>query len=71
LLFELARRHNLPYLYITSDPINCASRRTCEYVGGVLQCILPLPTDNDMYLEGKRRICVYSVDLTAYPARHG
>ena len=30
LLFALARRHGLTYLYITCNPENIPSRRTCE-----------------------------------------
>jgi predicted acetyltransferase len=63
LLLTLARKHGLSYLYITCDPINCASRRTCEYAGGILQSIIHLPTDNDMYLEGVRKICIYFFKL--------
>lgn len=63
LLFELARRHDMQYLYITCNPDNIASRKTCEYVGGVLEAIVPLPPDNDMYLEGEREKCIYKIDL--------
>ena len=55
LLFTLARRHGMVSLTITCNPDNAASRRTCEYVGGVLADIVELPEDNDMYLEGERK----------------
>ena len=63
LLFQLARRHDMKYLYITCNPENIPSRRTCEYAGGVLEAIVDLPPDNDMYLEGERRKCVYRFEL--------
>ena len=59
LLFKLARKHNMEYLYITCNPDNYASRKTCEYAGGVLEAIVDLPEDNDMYLDGDRQKCVY------------
>ena len=59
LLFELARKHNMEYLIITCNPHNEASRKTCEYAGGVLQEIADLPADNDMYLRGERQECIY------------
>jgi len=63
LLFGLARMHGMEYLYITCTPENAASRKTCERVGGVLEAIVDLPPDNDMYLAGERQKCVYRVNL--------
>ena len=31
LLFKLAKKHSLDYLYITCDPTNIASAKTCLY----------------------------------------
>ena len=59
LLFELARRHGLDYLYITCNPENIASRKTCEYAGGTLEGIVGLPAGNDMYQRGERQKCIY------------
>lgn len=59
LLFNLAHRHNMDYLYITCNPDNYASRKTCEYAGGILETIVDLPIDNDMYLRGERQKCIY------------
>lgn len=59
LLFLLAKKHGMDYLIITCDPDNIASRRTCEYVGGILQEIVDLPEENDMYQEGARQKCIY------------
>ena len=63
LLFELAKMHNMDYIYITCNPENIASRRTCEYAGGIFQTIVNLPTDCDMYIEGERQKCVYLFNL--------
>ena len=63
LLFDLARTHGMEYLYITCNPENIASRKTCESVGGVLEAVVDLPPDNDMYLAGERQKCVYRVEM--------
>lgn len=63
LLFELAKKHRMDYLIITCSPENIASRKTCEYAGGTLKEIADLPPDNDMYLEGERKKCIYFFDL--------
>jgi len=63
LLFDLARRHEMQVLWITCNPDNWASRRTCELAGGTLVEIVDLPPDNDMYRDGERQKCRYRFDL--------
>lgn len=63
LLFELARRHGMKTLWITCNPENVASRRTCERVGGELVGIVDLPPDSDLYKEGERQKCRYRIRL--------
>ena len=63
LLFALARRHGLTYLYITCNPENIPSRRTCEFAGGRLEAVVDLPPDNDMALRGEPRKCIYKFSL--------
>lgn len=63
LLFRLAKKHGMEYLYITCSPENTASRRTCEYAGGVLEGVVDVPEDNDMYQRGERKKCVYRFAL--------
>lgn len=63
LLFELAKRHNMEYLIITCNPDNYASRKTCEYAGGVLEEIVELPEDNDMREAGETEKCIYRFAL--------
>jgi len=59
LLRPLARRHGLSPLWITCDPDNMASRRTCELAGAVLVGVVDLPSDCDMYRDGDRYRCRY------------
>jgi len=49
--------------WITCNPDNAASRRTCELAGAVLVEIVDLPEDIDMYQEGERQKCRYRLEL--------
>jgi tagatose 1,6-diphosphate aldolase len=63
LLLPLARSHGLEALWITCNPDNWASRRTCELAGARLVEIVDLPEDTDMYRRGERKKCRYCLDL--------
>ena len=63
LLFPLARLHGMKELWITCNPDNVASRRTCELAGAVFVEIVDLPEDIDLYQEGERQKCRYRIDL--------
>lgn len=63
LLMPLARRHGLRELWITCNPDNLASRRTCELAGAEFVEIVDLPTDTDMYRRGERQKCRYRLAL--------
>ncbi len=63
LIKNVAAKHKLEYLYITCNPDNIASRRTCEKLGIPLQEIVDLPKDNDMYKKGERQKCIYYWEL--------
>ena len=63
LLFPLARRHALNPLWITCNPDNVASTRTCEIVGAAYVETVALPENTDMYRFGERFKCRYRVDL--------
>lgn len=63
LLFPLAKEHGLSPLWITCDPDNIASRKTCEYAGGTLVEIVPVPKDSDLYRRGEVEKCRYRIDL--------
>lgn len=62
LLLPLAMAHGLDPLWITCNPDNEPSRRTCERLGGVFVEVVPLPEHSDMYLAGERLKCRYRID---------
>ena len=45
LLFQLAKKHGMDYLYIPCNP--------------VLEGVVDVPEDNDMYQRGERKKCIY------------
>lgn len=59
LLLPLARRHGLQIVWITCNPENLASRRTCEIAGGEFVEIVDLPKNSNLYLTGDRQKCRY------------
>ena len=61
LILPLAKAHGLNPIWITCNPDNIPSRRTCERLGAKLVEIVSLPEDNDMYLRGEREKCRYSL----------
>jgi predicted acetyltransferase len=63
LLLPLARSHELTTIWITCNPDNFASRRTCELAGATFVEIVDLPEDNDMYQRGERQKCRYRIDV--------
>jgi predicted acetyltransferase len=63
LLLPLARHHGFQTLWITCNPDNIASRKTCELTGAILVEIVNLPEDTDMFQEGERQKCRYRLDL--------
>lgn len=63
LVFPLALRHGIDPLWITCNPENTASRRTCEYAGGALIETVPVPEDNVIYKNGDHFKCRYRFDL--------
>jgi predicted acetyltransferase len=67
LILPLARQHGMKTLWITCNPDNWASRRTCELLGAELVEIVDLPETSDMYLLGERQKCRYRLDLGNSP----
>jgi len=63
LVFPLARQHGINPVWITCNPDNMASRRTCEIAGGKLIEIVDIPEDNNQYEKGERQKCRYRFDL--------
>ena len=64
LLLPLARRHGLDPLWITCNPDNSASRRTCELLGAALVEEVTVPEGTEAYEAGARRKCRYRLDLS-------
>jgi len=63
LILPLARRHGFDTLWITCNPDNVASRRTCERLGAELVGIVDVPPDNDVFEPGGERKCRYRLAL--------
>ena len=63
LLLPLARAHGIRDLWITVNPDNAASRRTCERLGASLVDTIMIPTDHPFYARGERAKCRYVLAL--------
>jgi len=59
LLLPLVRQIGIAPLWITCDPENIASRRSCEIAGAELVEIVDLPSDYAGYAFGQRQKCRY------------
>jgi tagatose 1,6-diphosphate aldolase len=59
LLFPVLRELGLTTLWITCDPGNAASRRTCERLGANFVDIVPIGEDHEMYARGERERARY------------
>ena len=63
LVLPLAALHDVNPVWITCDPDNWASRRTCERLGGKLVEIVHVPEIAPAYRYGARIKCRYRLDL--------
>ena len=63
LLLPLAKRHGMEMLWITCNPDNIASRRTCERLGAKLVDIIPIPLEHPFRKRGETAKCRYLIDL--------
>lgn len=63
LLLPLARERGLDPLWLTCDPDNLASRRSCELAGATLIEIVDVPSDCIIHRSGHPRKCRYLIDL--------
>ncbi len=63
MLLPLAARHGLRELWITVNPDNVASRRTCERLGARLIDTIPVPADHAFFARGERAKCRYLIEL--------
>lgn len=65
LVLGLAQRHALEELWITCDPDNDASRRTCELLGARLVNIVPVPKTHAYYYTGSRAKCRFRLSFSS------
>ena len=63
LVLPLARRHGFRELWITCNPDNLPSRRTCERLGAEFVEIVDVPPDSDVYRPGSEKKCRYRLQL--------
>jgi predicted acetyltransferase len=63
LLLPFIRRHGFSSIWITCNPENWASRRTCERLGATLVEIVALPETEEMFAAGDRQKCRYRLDF--------
>jgi tagatose 1,6-diphosphate aldolase len=63
LLLPLAKRHGLKTLWITCNPENAPSRRTCERLGATFVEIVNVPPGHPLQLRGEHQKCRFRVDL--------
>ena len=54
LVLPLARAHGLKTVWLTVDPANIPSRKTCEILGAKYVETVRIPKDHDMYARGAR-----------------
>lgn len=64
LMLPLARLHGLSVLWITCNPDNLASRRTCERLGATLEEVVALPRDHALALRGETHKCRYRLEVS-------
>jgi tagatose 1,6-diphosphate aldolase len=63
LLLSLARAHGLSFVWITCDPKNAASIRSCELAGGRYMETVRIPRSHEMYTKNDRFLRRYRIDL--------
>lgn len=65
-LVPLARELGADALWITCDPDNLASRRTCELAGGCLVEVVDVPPDCVLYQSGHTRKCRFLLSTRSH-----
>jgi predicted acetyltransferase len=63
LLLPLARRHEIQPLWITCNPDNVASRRTCQRLGATMERIVDLPPGHPLTRGGDKSKCCFRLDV--------
>lgn len=59
LVKQVAIDHHMDVLWITCNPENIASRRTCEHIGCEFVEVIDLPPTDEQYVRGDRQKCRY------------
>lgn len=70
LLLPLAIAHGLGAVWLTVDPKNIPSQRTCEIIGAKYVETVRIPKDHEMYANGVRYRRRYRLDAARGLARH-
>lgn len=65
LLLPLAAMNGMSVLWITCNPDNHGSRRTCERLGAEFVEIVDLPPTSPMYAQGDRQKCRYRLPIVS------
>ena len=63
LVLPLLRRHGMERVWITCNPDNVASRRTCERLGATLVDTIEIPRDHPFRSRGETAKCRYLISL--------
>ena len=63
LILPLAKANDLDELWITCNPENAASRRTCERLGATLVDTVTVPIDHPLRARGDVAKCRYKLTL--------
>ncbi len=63
LLLPLARRYGLKSIWITCNPDNAASRRTCEKLGADFVNVVPVPESDPLYQRGDTEKCRFRLGI--------
>lgn len=63
LIMSLARLNGMQVIWITCNPDNFASRRTCERLGATYVDTVDIPATHLMFHEGDTKKCRYRYDL--------
>ena len=63
LVVPVLRHHGINPVWITCNPDNLPSRRTCELLGATLVNVVKLPETTEMYRDGDRYKCRYRWEL--------
>ena len=64
LILPIAKENHMDVIWITCNPENISSRKTCEFIKCDLVEIIDLPPQNDQYKRGDRQKCRYRLIIS-------